>query len=121
MGPGFLIFVAVAVFVGLPLLAIAVALGLWLQRSKRSAAFRTWCVAALSGACAYFAFLAAAAQLIRIIVREQRSPGYFEAHPALPLLLILFGLLTLFASFVCAVFSAWTAWRVVQAPATASA
>ncbi len=116
MGPAFLVFIGIALLVGFPLAATAIGLGWWMRRAQKHAAFSTWIGASLSGAFAYFAGLGAVAQLIRIAVHEERNPGYYDTHPARPLIMIALGLVALFAAFVCAVFCIWTLARLVQAP-----
>src|SRR5690349_11020092 len=108
MHPAFLILAGVMLLVGLPLLVGAIAIGVWLRRSKREGALRPFLGAAIAGAGSFLAFFGAIALLVAIALREQRQPDYYDGHPAVPLLMIGFGLLALFTAFLCALFGAWT-------------
>jgi hypothetical protein len=116
MGPAFLVLAIVVFLVGAPLLIGAVVIGLWLRRSNRTCALRTYLGAALSGTVAFLSFFGAIATLIAIGMHEKRHPEYFETHPAAPLLMIGLALLAFAAGLACAFFGVWTLWRLIEAP-----
>ncbi len=112
MGPAFLVFIGIAVLVGLPLAAGAIGLGVWLRRTNKTRAFSTWIGAALSGAFAYFLGLGAIAVFANNAVRDR----YAEFHPHWPIWVIALVLPALGAGLACAFFVALTLWRLVEAP-----
>jgi hypothetical protein len=105
-----------ALVVGVPSLIGTIAVGVWLRRTHRVHALKTYMGAVLS---ALVAVLGALGAILLTVVIERRSGGSLgsiEHHPLPVFVVLALWALAACAVLACMLFSAWTIWRLVQAP-----
>lgn len=115
MSPALAIIVGVVFLIGVSLLVGVVLVGLWLRRTQRTGALRTYLGAVICGAFACVACLATFLLFVAVRMNEQHPSGDLRVDPEGTLLLLGLGSLTFGAALACVLFSAWTIWRVVDA------